>query len=211
MAGIVNERIDYFFLPPPLGRMAAQTFRTRLVDNGLKMTGQKMNETHLPRMPPLPQIGLPESFYALHGLNCERIGDIHGREAFKVGQYLTLACQPSLSWDEKLRYYRHALQRHCVPPPVPAEDVWIFYRDLANLVRKYAGEEALRLAMVEDGRYVQLVEEGLERVQIARQAPDFFRRFITDENQLPLWFMHEDYEQLKVVRNNWTRYFDEDD
>src|SRR5205085_1049714 len=83
--------------------------------------------------------GRPESFYAKRVHEADRQGDIHTHEAFKVGQYVTLAMDPHLSWDEKLKYFRHALKRHCVPPPYPDDDVWMFYQQLADLVRQNSG------------------------------------------------------------------------
>ena len=110
----------------------------------------------------MPQIGLPEAHYAKQVHLADRIGDRHGHEANKVGQYVTLAMDPHLSWEEKLKYFRHGLKRHCVPPPLPDDDVWMFYRSLADLVRQYAGLEALRLASVEDDLYAARLNMGAD-------------------------------------------------
>ena len=85
--------------------------------------------------PPMPPIGRPESFYAKLAHEADKSGDMHGHEAAKVGQYITLALDPALAWDEKLKYFRHAIKRHCQPPLFPDDDVWMFYRTLADLVR----------------------------------------------------------------------------
>ena len=69
------------------------------------------------QLPPLPEIGHPEPYYARQCHLADREGDSHRREAFKVGQYVSLALDPHLSWPEKLKYFQHALKRHCVPPP----------------------------------------------------------------------------------------------
>src|SRR6187401_2247077 len=102
------------------------------------------------QFPPMPEIGLPESVYASKVNQADRTGVKHAHEASKVGQYVTLAMDPRLPWEGKLKYFRHALKRHCVPPPLPDDDVWMFYRSLADLVRQYAGQEELRIASTED-------------------------------------------------------------
>ena len=66
--------------------------------------------------PSLPEIGHPEMFYAKLAKHAEHKGDHHLHEAAKVGQYITLALDRSLSWQQKLRYFRHALDRIGVSP-----------------------------------------------------------------------------------------------
>src|SRR5689334_2491762 len=61
---------------------------------------------HQRQLPPLPQIGHPESYYAKQVHLADKVGDRHGHEANKVGQYITLALDPHLSWEEKLKYFR---------------------------------------------------------------------------------------------------------
>ena len=61
---------------------------------------------------PLPVIGYPEAYYAKHIKDADSHGDKIAHEAYKVGQYITLALDPHLSWEEKLKYFRHALKRH---------------------------------------------------------------------------------------------------
>ena len=68
------------------------------------------------KLPALPEIGYPETYYARKVKKADLVGDTHTREAYKVGQYVTLALQPHLEWQEKLRYFRHAIRRHCCPP-----------------------------------------------------------------------------------------------
>jgi len=72
--------------------------------------------------PPMPEIGRPEAYYAKHVHRADKLNDLHSHEAFKVGQYITLGLNPYLSWPEKLKYFRHALNRHCNPPPYPDDD-----------------------------------------------------------------------------------------
>ena len=73
--------------------------------------------------PPMPQIGLPESYYAKGVHHAEKTEDTHAREAFKVGQYITLALEPHLRWEEKLKYFQHAVGQILDRVPVPTEDV----------------------------------------------------------------------------------------
>src|SRR4051795_7979272 len=74
--------------------------------------------------PPLPEIGRPETYYAKMVHRADKAGDTFAHEAYKVGQYVTLAMAPNLSWEQKLRYLTHALKRHCQPPPFPDDEVW---------------------------------------------------------------------------------------
>jgi hypothetical protein len=74
-------------------------------------------------LPPMPEIGKSESYYAGLAKQADAIGNHFAHEAAKVGQYVTLGMSHTLDWAEKLRYFQHALRRHCVPPPVPDEPV----------------------------------------------------------------------------------------
>jgi len=159
------------------------------------MTGQSR------QFPPMPQIGLPEAYYAKQVHLADRVGDRHTHEANKVGQYVTLAMDPHLSWEEKLKYFRHALKRHCAPPPLPDDDVWMFYRSLADLVRQYAGHEALRLASVEDDLYAARLSMGQTRETIENESETFFARLIPPT--CPDWFNEDDYAQLRLLREQW--------
>ncbi|HEX2973606.1 MAG TPA: hypothetical protein VHP11_14825, partial [Tepidisphaeraceae bacterium] len=114
-------------------------------------------------LPPMPPVGRPESFYAKLAHDAERAGDAHAHEAAKVGQYITLALDEALSWDDKLKYFRHAIKRHCQPPPFPEDEVNQFYKGLADLVRQYAGQEALRIASREDDLYAARLNMGQPR------------------------------------------------
>ena len=151
--------------------------------------------------PPMPEIGHPESWYAKRVHEADKRGDLYAHEAYKVGQYITLALDPRLSWEEKLRYFRHALKRHCQPPPLPDDEVWAFYGNLAALVRSYAGREALRIASTEDDMYAARETMGQNLERIEDDAEVFFARLIPDH--CPDWFDEEDYEQLKIIRDQW--------
>ena len=153
------------------------------------------------QFPPLPEIGHPEGYYARLAHKADKSGDRHLHEAAKVGQYVTLGMDPRLEWPEKLKYFNHALRRHCVPPPLPDDDVWMFYRSLADLVRRYAGQEALRLASTEDDLYAARLSMGQTRDKIENEAEEFFAKLVPPE--CPDWLNEEDYAQLKLIRDQW--------
>ena len=153
------------------------------------------------QFPPLPEIGHPESYYAQKVHSADRVGDRHGHEAYKVGQYVTLGMDQRLTWEEKLKYFSHALKRHCMPPPLPDDDVWMFYRGLADLVRRYAGQEALRMASQEDDLYAARLSMGQTREKIENEAEEFFAKIVPPE--CPDWLNEEDYQQLRLIRDQW--------
>lgn len=154
------------------------------------------------RIPPLPEIGHPEAWYAKRVHEADRDSDSHGHEAYKVGQYITLGLDPHLEWEDKLKYFRHALKRHCAPPPLPDDTVWLFYRQLADLIRQHAGQEALKIACTEDDLYATRIGIGQTRDLIENEAEVFFRRLIPFD-ECPEWFNQTDYDQLKLIRNQW--------
>lgn len=154
-------------------------------------------------LPPLPQIGKPESFYARQVQKADKVGDFHTHEANKVAQYITLALDPHLKWGDKLRYFTHALKRHCVPPPLPDDEVWVFYRELAEMVRTYAGQEALRIASVEDDLYAQRTAAGTPHETIEQDAETFFQQLVGRAEHCPDYFHEEDWRQLILIRDQW--------
>ena len=159
--------------------------------------------TQTRNLPALPMIGRPENYYAKLALDAERIGDIHGREASKVGQYITLALDPALAWEEKVKYFRHALRRHCQATPFPDEEVTLFYRKLAELVRRHAGAEALRIASAEDDMYAARLSMGQERSSIEDEAEALFEKIIGKGDTCPDWCTPEDWAQLRMLRDQW--------
>ena len=100
--------------------------------------------------PAMPEIGHPESYYARLAKHAERKDDTHAHEAAKVGQYVTLAIDPNLRWPQKLRYFKHAINRHCNAPRYAEDACWTFYHDLADLIRQHCGNEALRRQLAGD-------------------------------------------------------------
>jgi hypothetical protein len=169
----------------------------RYFDHG----GLMLQQRHV--LPPMPEIGKSESYYANLAKKADAAGNHFAHEAAKVGQYVTLGMSHTLEWPQKLRYFQHALARHCVPPPVPDEPVWVFYRDLADLVRRYAGVEALRLASIEDDCYATRIDIGISRDSIESEAEDFFGKLLGHGEKHPDWFSEEDWQQLKLIRDHW--------
>lgn len=153
--------------------------------------------------PALPEIGHSESHYARLAQKAESKGDSHAHEAAKVGQYLTLALNPNLPWEGKLKYFRHALRRHCTPPAYCGDDCWVFYKGLANLIREQAGQEAMKLASAEDDCYAARLSMGQTRGHIEDDAETFFTRLLGDTDHCPDYFNHDDWDQLKLLRDQW--------
>ena len=152
----------------------------------------------------LPPIGQPESYYAKRVHHADRHGHKHVHEAYKVGQYVTLGLNPRLAWDAKYRYFRHALRRHCAPPPLPGEDIWEFYQQLADLVRCHAGIEALRLAARKDDELAERLAAGERRDRLADEAEQFFTALLGATGHRPDHFSSEDWEQLTLIRDQWV-------
>ena len=153
-------------------------------------------------LPRLPLIGRREQYYANLARRAQEQHDPHLRAAAKVGQYITVANDPALEWEQKLTHYQHALKRHCAPPPWPDDEIWLFYRSLADLVRQHAGQVALRLASSEDDLYAARLAMGQLREKIEDDAEIFFARLIPSDG-CPDWFNEADYETLKLIRNQW--------
>ena len=154
-------------------------------------------------MPPMPEIGRPESYYAHRVHEANRNGDHHAHESFKVGQYITLALAQSLTWEQKTKYFSHALNRHCQPPPYPDDTVWLFYQQLADLVRQHCGHEALRLASQEDDLYAARLNMGQIRETIEDDAETFFGKLLAHCDGCPDCFNESDWVQLKLIRDQW--------
>jgi hypothetical protein len=152
----------------------------------------------------MPPIGLRESQYMLRVQQADNEGDRLAHEANKVGQYITLALQPRRRWSEKLRFFKHALDRHCTPPDVATEAMRVFYQDLVSLIRDHCGAEALRLASREDDIYVRRVARGDSRELIADEAALFFVGLIGHDAHCPSHFHPDDWEALQVFRNQWV-------
>jgi hypothetical protein len=92
-----------------------------------------------------------------------------------------------------------------MPPPYPDDDVWLFYKSLADLVRQFCGQEALRLACQEDDLYEARIGMGQERDKIEEDAEKFFKRIMGEGalEHCPEWFNETDWNQLKMIRDQW--------
>jgi hypothetical protein len=155
-----------------------------------------------PRMPTLPEIGLNEHDYSRTAKLADEAGDRHTREAAKVGLYITLALDPRMSWHDKLRHFTHALNKHCHAPPRDHR-TWCFYHDLALLVKKYCGEEALKLASREDDLYAARLTMGTPRQTIEDEAELFFDALIGNGKACPEYLLHEEFETIRMIRDQW--------
>ena len=160
--------------------------------------------TPLRQLPSLPEIGYPESFYAKRVKQADREGDLHTHEAFKVGQYITLGIDPHATWDSKMKYFRHALRRHCLAPRTGDALVCMFYQRLGDLVRRQAGLEALRLACAQDDFFAERLRNGESRDAIAQDAVSFFIQLMGTDDDCPSHFNEEDWAQLRLVRDQWV-------
>lgn len=154
-------------------------------------------------LPPLPEIGHPETYYAKQVARADRLGMRHAHEAFKVGQYITLALGSRLTWEQKSRYFRHAIRSHCNGPDMAPAAVMRFYSDLADLVRRHAGGEAIRLASREDDAWAAQLQRGVPKPEVKAEAARFFKAMFGDDDRQPDYFNREDWEQLRVLRKNW--------
>ncbi len=154
-------------------------------------------------LPSMPEIGRPESYYSALVHTADKLSLPHHHEAAKVGQYITLALDPHLDWNGKLKYFRHALARHCTPPPYPDDELWMFYQNLASLVRQQCGREALRLASLEDDLFATRLAIGQTREAIEDDAEAFFFQIMGREASCPIWINEEDWDQLKILKNQW--------
>ena len=155
-------------------------------------------------LPPIPPVGRPESYYARQVHLADKVNDVHAHEAHKVAQYVTLGLDPALPWAKKLRYFDHALRRHCQPPPLPAETVWLFYRDLADLVRTHCGEQALFLASAMDDSYAERCCRGEPHESVAADAERFFAELMPCGTDKPAHFNEADWAQLRLIRDQWV-------
>jgi hypothetical protein len=160
-----------------------------------------LQEPHV--FPPMPAIGKPESYYAdlIHKADLD--GNTYAHEAAKVGQYITLALNPTLDWPAKLRFFQHSLNRHCALPPSPDKEVSAFYHKLCELICNYAGQEALRMASAEDDIYATRLGLGANREEIESEAEEFFSHLIGAGEKRPAWFNEYDWMQLRLIRDQW--------
>ena len=154
-------------------------------------------------LPSPPEIGLDESYYTHLAHQASRAGNIHAHEAAKVGQYLTLGINDKLTWEEKLKIFRHTLKRHCQAPPMADPPVEQFYGLLQAMVRKHAAEEALKIASRLDDHFATMLKIGRPREEITHDAEEYFQDMIPRE--CPEWFAPDDFSTLRIIRDQWVR------
>lgn len=159
---------------------------------------QQLNRFH-----PLPVIGHPDAFYVKHIKQAEESGNVHERESHKVGRYVTLAMDPKMSWDEKVRHFRHALKHHCNAPPDATPDMMHFYGKLGDLVRRHAGQEAIRLVSRETESYRLRLLKGTPRANLQVEALELRQRVFGDFDARPNWISEEAWTQIEKMLKDW--------
>jgi hypothetical protein len=117
--------------------------------------------------------------------------------------YITRAVNYLTTWDEKFRCFEHALKHHCHAPPGASAPTLEFYSQLAQMVREHAGSEALRIASKMDDRCAARIAGGESRAVVVAEARTFFKELIPTSHR-PEWMNMADYEQLKILRSQWT-------
>ena len=154
--------------------------------------------------PPMPQLGQSEAYYKEMVRQAEHSHQVHAREAAKVGQYVTLGLQEDTDPASKMKFFRHAIRKHCVPPPISDVAVEGFYERLADFVRLHAAQEAMRMANTEDERFAMREREGESRDKLVAEAQVFFERLLGPDSVRSDLFTDEDWQQLKIIRHQWV-------
>jgi hypothetical protein len=152
--------------------------------------------------PPIPDLGREDTHYGKIAHKAEKQGDLYTRSVYKIAQYLTLGLDTKLAWPEKLKYFRHALEKHAKAVPPIDEDVWAFYQGLEKWVKDVCGAEAIRLCEVESEFLTARAEQNEVRFRIVSDAAGFFPQFVPSE--CPDWFTPEDYEALRAIQLRWA-------
>ena len=153
---------------------------------------------------PLPVIGHPEAWYAKHIAQAEQAGEQHARASYKVGLHVTQALVPGMPWEEKFRHFRHAIKHYCQPPEGAGEAIKVFYAKLAEVVRRYAGQEAVKVVRQQHEQYVRKLKSGVSRDEIANEAELFFPPFIGHGHGPPEWLSPDAWNQIRNIEANWV-------
>ncbi|HZK81364.1 MAG TPA: hypothetical protein VFC46_09865, partial [Humisphaera sp.] len=74
---------------------------------------------------------------------------------------------------------------------------------LKDLVKKHAGEEAIRIASRADDQFAARVAQGDSPADVRRDADLFFRSILGDTHRTPDYFSFDDWHQLVVLRSAW--------
>ena len=151
---------------------------------------------------PLPVIGHPETWYAKHIEQADAAGDPLAHCAYKVGQYVTLALDPKRSWEDKTKHFRHTLKHHCHPTGECDEETLAFFQKLADLVCRYASQEAMRLARQEHDGYTMRAEMGVPRDTLVEEAEVFFPTLMGHGNR-PEFLSDQAFNVIRELRDKW--------
>ena len=154
-------------------------------------------------LPSLPEIGLPETFYAKQVAHADKMGNHHAARIIQGGPIRYVSAAPRLRWEQKRRYFRHAIKAHCVGPAMAPNPVLKFYARLGAFVRGHAGAEAIRLASREDDAWAAQLTRGVPRDQIRADAAKFFRDLLGEHDTIPEYLNREDWDQLRILRRQW--------
>ncbi|MDB5291738.1 MAG: hypothetical protein JWL69_2979 [Phycisphaerales bacterium] len=152
---------------------------------------------------PLPVIGYPEAWYSKHIEEAHNAGDRHAQASYKVGQYVTLGLRADKSWEEKLKCFRHALKHYGVAPAESDAVLQDFYRKLGDVVRRQAGQEAIRLCRAQADAWSIRLEMGSERVVVEDEAEVFFASLLGHSHDNPDWCGKECWATLCAMRDRW--------
>lgn len=160
-------------------------------------TAQTTHQFH-----PLPVIGHPEAWYVKHIEIADASSDRLTRASFKVGQYVTLALDPKRSWEEKVKFFRHALKHHCTAAETADPETVGFCQKLKALVLRYASQEARRAAHQEHDGYSMRLDMGVGREALAEEAEVFFPN-ILGHGPCPDYLTPEAFKEICTLRDRW--------
>jgi hypothetical protein len=151
--------------------------------------------------PDLPALGKEDTHYGRIARHAEKEKDPYTHAAYKVAQYLTLA-RAAKTWTQKIRCYRHALEKHAVPHTAVDASTARFYEKLQDWIRRECGADALQLASEEDDFYAQRLAHKEPRFKIVNEAAHFFPPMVPET--CPMWFFKDDYEALRLLQLQWA-------
>lgn len=153
---------------------------------------------------PLPVIGHPEAWYIRHAKEAEAAGNMHAKASNKVGQYITIGLDQHRPWEERVAAFRHALKHYCAPQSDCDDALKAFYQKLGELVRRHAGNEALRLARHKNDEFNIRLANGSHRDELTEEAETFFPQLIGHNHGCPEWFNTDIYHQLRTIEDRWV-------
>ena len=160
-------------------------------------------QQHTGSFHPMPVIGHPAAWYGRHIEQAEAAGDVHAKASHKVGQYVTEGIDPKSPWDHKVKCFKHAMKHYAVAPPGADEHLKRFYRKLADVIRKYASNEALHEAQRFNLEAQKRVAQGGEaRAIVENDADDFYTALLGHE-RTPDWCTPDVAERISKLRQFW--------